>query len=158
MNLLSASHQLDPFLRRRDLGLSKKIPALKLNQWWKDLLERIETKAFRGWAEAAIILLSFPFENQEQYSSLVQATLIETSISPKQTQGREIICATYPTPTELVGLATHVTTRGNRDQNRAKTRQALDALANITPRPKRMLAVTIFPDSYPYDNLGLGAA
>jgi hypothetical protein len=157
VHLLSASYQLDPFLRRRDLGLSKKIPALKLNKWWKDLLEQIETKAFHGWTEAAIILLSFPFENQEQYSSQVQATLVETSISPQQTQGREIICATYPTPTELVGLATHVTTRATRDQSRAKTSQALNALASITPRPKRMLAMTIFPDSYPYNNLALGA-
>jgi hypothetical protein len=62
----------------------------------------------------------------------------------------------YPTASGLVGLATHVTTRGTREQNRAKTDTALQTLANMTPQPKRLLTVTLLPDSYPYENLGVG--
>ena len=155
MSVASASSQIDPFLRRRDLGLSKKIPKLKLNQWWSDIIKRMETRAYAGWTEAAIVLLSFPLENQNQYRSLVEATVNDTFVSPQQTRGREIICAAYPAASGLMGFATHVTTRGTREENRAKIGTAMQALADMAPQPKRLLAVTVFPNSYPYENLGV---
>lgn len=158
ISVSSASRKLDSFLRRRDLGLSKKVPKLKLNKWWNDLLEKVEKKAFRGWSEAAIILLSFPYQNQETYWSLVESTLTETASNPTQTEGREIICTAYPTPEETVGLATHVTTRGTSDENREKSSRAINEVANMASHPTRLLAITIFPDTYPYANLCLGIA
>jgi hypothetical protein len=155
MSIVSASSHVDPFLRRRDLGLSKRIPKLKLNQWWTDMLQRMEAKVYAGWTEAAIVLLSFPLENQNQYRSLVESTINDTIVSSQQTQGREIICAAYPTAGGMMGFATHVTSRGTWEENRAKLGTALQALADMDPQPKRLLAVTVFPDSYPYENLGV---
>jgi hypothetical protein len=103
-------------------------------------------------------LLSFPYENQETYWSLIESTLTETTINPAQTAGREIICAAYPTPEETVGLATHVTTRGTPDENREKSSRAIDEVANMALQPTRLLAITMFPDTYPYANICLGNA
>lgn len=157
VSLVGCSRQLDGYLRRRDLSLSKVIPKLKLNLWWKDILERIETKPFRGWTEAAIILLSFPLKHQDDYRNLVESTLVEMSISPQLIVGRDILLAAYPTALEMVGLATYISTRGSREEHRQKVMRALEHLADMVPNPDCGVAILVFPDSYPYNCLAMAS-
>ena len=63
-----------------------------------------------------------------------------------------------PTPEEIVGLATHMITVGTREKNREKADRAINEVANMAQNPTRLLAVTLFPDVYPYANLQLGNA
>lgn len=154
INLAWCSKALDPFLLRRDLDLSRKVPTLKLNKWWTDVIDRAEAILYKGWTETIMVFLSFPYDNQEAYWKYVESTVKDTVRSPAEVEGRQIICAAYPTPSELVGIGTHVTTRGTRAENRSKLELALNALGEMEPKPEAVIAVVVFPDSDPYNILG----
>jgi hypothetical protein len=58
------SEQLDAYFRAKILGRPVSKPGLKLTQWWRDILAQAEKRAFDGWADVGMFLLSANHSDQ----------------------------------------------------------------------------------------------
>jgi hypothetical protein len=61
------SKELDPFFVARADGVSVPKPNLKLTDWWRTILSRIERVKSEFWTEIAYIFLSVAYDDQKKF-------------------------------------------------------------------------------------------
>jgi hypothetical protein len=66
--LYGLSEQLDAYFRSKILGRPIPKPGLKLTQWWRDVLEQTEKRAFDKWTDVGMFLLSANYEDQRNFA------------------------------------------------------------------------------------------
>jgi len=64
VNLCMKSKELDPYYVGRADGVSVRKPRLRLTDWWRRVLERLEEVRMPCWTEIAYVLLSVGFDEQ----------------------------------------------------------------------------------------------
>ena len=67
VSIAMKSKELDPFFVARADGVSVPKPRLKLTDWWRAVLNRIERVKTEFWTEIAYIFLSVAYEEQEKF-------------------------------------------------------------------------------------------
>jgi hypothetical protein len=72
------SKQLDPYFVGRANGVSVPKPKLRLTDWWRQILIRIEGVQNECWTEVAYVFLSVAYEDQQKFEQ--QFTELRTQI------------------------------------------------------------------------------
>jgi hypothetical protein len=72
--LYGLSEKLDEYSRAKEFGANIPKPALKLTQWWKDIMRKAQERAFDGWAEVGMFLLNVSHADQWTFEKNVNRT------------------------------------------------------------------------------------
>jgi hypothetical protein len=145
LNLLMCSASLEPYLFRRSLKLAKKVPKLRLSPWWQKILTRLEEVKCEGWTEMGLILLSFSYEEQNEYREYVELVAAQLREDPQLVVGREMVYAHRVQGDEHIAVGTLVfapTTREDLDRRMANAIDALHEQGADRSRLLLMLPVT----------------
>jgi hypothetical protein len=78
LNLMLKSKELDPYIIAHAQGQILPKPELKMTQWWKDILMRLENKKIDRWTEIIYILLNTNIENQKEFERRIKETIQQT--------------------------------------------------------------------------------
>jgi len=71
--LLGASKPIDEYYEAVRHGISKEKPTYQATPWWRDLLEKLETKRPDRWMEVGIVLLSAGYAQQVEIERRVKS-------------------------------------------------------------------------------------
>lgn len=66
-NLSSKSKELDNYFIGSANNENVLKPELQMTQWWKDILERAESKKFQQWIETSYVMLNIPISGQKLF-------------------------------------------------------------------------------------------
>jgi hypothetical protein len=66
-NLSSKSKELDNYFIGSANNEDVLKPELQMTQWWKDILERAESKKFQQWMETSYVMLNIPISGQKLF-------------------------------------------------------------------------------------------
>lgn len=72
-NLSSKSKELDNYFIGSANNEDVLKPELQMTQWWKDILERAESKKFQQWMETSYIMLNIPISGQKLFEEDVNS-------------------------------------------------------------------------------------
>ncbi|WP_343588200.1 hypothetical protein [Flavobacterium sp.] len=72
-NLSSKSKELDNYFIGSSNNEDVLKPELQMTQWWKDILERAESKKFQQWMETSYIMLNIPISGQKLFEEDVNS-------------------------------------------------------------------------------------
>ena len=67
ISIAMKSKELDPYFVARADGVSVPKPSLRLTEWWKDLLSKVEQIRNEFWPEVAYVLLSVAYGDQQKF-------------------------------------------------------------------------------------------
>ena len=67
ISITMKSKELDPYFVARADGVSVPKPSLRLTEWWKDLLSKVEQIQNEFWPEIAYVLLSVAYGDQQKF-------------------------------------------------------------------------------------------
>jgi hypothetical protein len=123
-----SSDALEPYFLRRSLPLPKKIPKLRLSQWWQAMLKRLEDRMFEGWTEIGLVLLSFPYHQQDEYRKFVDTIAADMHKDPALTVGKELIYGYCSQGGEELAIGTLVFPRVTREEVDRRMRNAMEAM------------------------------
>ncbi len=66
LGLWMFSVQLSPYFVGKYSGYLVDKPRLAMTYWWRRILQRIETRQFQHWLDAALLLLNVPYDDQKK--------------------------------------------------------------------------------------------
>jgi hypothetical protein len=150
------SDELDPFFYNRATGGPRKVPRLKREKWWTDILGRAEELRFDGWTEVGFVLLCFPIELQQEYWELVSQLKIRIRTDPGSARDQDVVCASYPANKQNVAIGTLVVDRISREQLDIKSQIAVKELFRITQADSAVfMVISATAETYPYFRIGI---
>jgi hypothetical protein len=150
------SDELDPYFLNRAAGGSKKVPRLKRERWWTDILTRAEQLRFDGWTEVGFVLLCFPVERQLEYWEFVSQLRTRMCTDPRSTADQDVACVSYPANKQNVAIGTLVVGGISRHELDIKSRNAINRLFDITRADSAVFMVmSACAETYPYFRIGI---
>lgn len=113
--LLLKSKELDPYVVGHAEGRDIPRPRLAMTKWWRDMLDTLAARRFRGWLEASYVLLNMSKADQEQlengFRELVERIHGGTAGHPHNwvtcvtgPAERRVMVAVYPYTTDDIEL------------------------------------------------------
>ena len=67
--LITTQDLIDPFMMQESLGLQVEKPRLQLTEWWRRILERLETLRVPGWSDLGYCLLNVDYNDQKFFEA-----------------------------------------------------------------------------------------
>ena len=146
------SGKLDHYFRAKALGKPIPKPALKLTQWWKDILKNAEERSFDGWTDVGMFLLDA--NRQDQWTFEKTAEKLQKNVRAHwQEKGHNnfLIGATGPEQRQKAISAYAYKDHISREERDKNLGQIFGRVADET-RCKEIIVIGIDADErrYPY--------
>lgn len=153
IQMTGMSKNIDEYYTSLDNGIPATRPRSKLTKWWKEICAKLEERNFYQWSDAANILLSFSFSEQEKAERYF--TKIKRNVF-KQWMDKDHKCSIIIVPNAHRGDALSLFAfRRTAWQERHKRMENIAAQAFETSHVQRclVLGVDIDEGHYPYSTL-----
>ena len=153
--LTGMSKEIDEYYTALDNGMPANRPRPKLTKWWKDICVKLEERNFHQWSDAANILLSFSFSEQdkaEKYFAKIKRNVL------KRWKEKDHECSVIIVPnTRRSDALSLFAFRGTARQERHKRMENIAGQVFETPHVQRCLVLGMDIDEghYPYSTLAV---
>jgi hypothetical protein len=104
LNFANLGGQLEPYLFARSAGVVIKKPLPKLTRRWEQILSTFNSRRFKGWLYASLILLSVAHKDQEEFEQQERQMFFNIASSPPREDELNVIASTHGPQTRRTGV------------------------------------------------------
>lgn len=150
------SKKLDAYFLRHSTGVNLLPPQLRMTQWWRDILSRVEELEAPGWLEMGMALLGVSNDDQRRLEKRFQKTkktVLKHGHTPHHEDVLYMTCGTPQNREAIATLACRCLSREERYELAQQVGYRAMELANTSRAV--VIVVDVIPDDYPYSALYL---